>query len=88
MANMKQVDLARSLSKSSVHVSQAAASLSGAQQVVLTIELESEGTDFHTVFRNQKVALNRNKDLLIASIVRNLATRGFVLQEQVISYFS
>lgn len=52
------------------------------------IELESEGTDFHTVFKNQQVALNSSKDLLVSSIVANLAIRGFVLKEQVISYFS
>ena len=45
------------------------------------IELESEGTDFHTVFKNQQVALNKDKDLLIQSIVSNLAIRGFVLRE-------
>ena len=52
------------------------------------IELESVGTDFHTVFKNQQVALDKNKDLLIFSIVQNLAVRGFILDEQVISYFS
>ena len=52
------------------------------------LELESEGTDFHTVFKNQSVALNVNRDLLIASIVASLAIRGFDLKDQVISYFS
>jgi len=32
--------------------------------------------------------LSKSKDLLIHSIVSNLAIRGFVLREQVISYFS
>jgi len=62
--------------------------LENAEKERFVIELESEGTDFHTVFKNQQVALNKNKDLLITSIVQNLAVRGFVLREQVISYFS
>ena len=31
----------------------------------LILELESEGTDFHTVFKNQQVTLNSQKDYLI-----------------------
>jgi len=52
------------------------------------IELESEGTDFHTVFKNQLIAINDKNDLLINSIMANLAIRGFVLQNQVLSYYS
>lgn len=52
------------------------------------IELQSVGTDFHTVFKNQQVALNTDKNLLIQSIVTNLSIRGFSLKDQVISYFS
>ena len=52
------------------------------------IELESQGTDFHTVFKNQLVSLNADKDLLVHSIMTILEVRGFVLREQVISYFS
>ena len=54
----------------------------------LVLELESEGTDFHTVFKNQQVNINVEKDLLISSIVTSLAIRGFDLKDQVISYFS
>ena len=52
------------------------------------IELEAEGRDFHTVFKNQQVAVNQNKDLLVSSIVSNLKIRDFVINEQIISYFS
>ena len=53
------------------------------------IELESEGSDFSTVFKNQPIALNHSQDLLIQSIMTNLKARGFVLNdEQFISYFS
>ena len=76
---MKQVDTARSLSHSA-QISQAA-SFEHNETERFVIELESEGTDFHTVFKNQQVALNKNKDLLIQSIVSNLAIRGFVLRE-------
>lgn len=88
MSNMKQVDMARLQSQSSFHALQVAASLESAVKENVAIELKSEGTDFHTVFKNQQVALNKNKDLLVKSIVENLAARGFFLQEQVISYFS
>ena len=53
------------------------------------IELESEGSDFSTVFKNQPIAVNQSQDLLIQSIMTNLKARGFVLNdEQFISYFS
>ena len=52
------------------------------------IELESQGTDFHTVFKNQLVSVTAEKDLLVNSIQTILEVRGFVLREQVISYFS
>ena len=45
------------------------------------IELESQGTDFHTVFKNQLVSLDSNKDLLVNSILTILEVRGFVLRE-------
>ena len=37
------------------------------------LELESEGTDFQTVFKNQQVAVNAKNDLKIDSIVAILA---------------
>ena len=52
------------------------------------IELESQGTDFHTVFKNQSVSLTSSQDLLVNSIMSILEVRGFILREQVISYFS
>ena len=52
------------------------------------LELESEGTDFQTVFKNQQVAVNAKNDLKIDYIVAILASRGFVLKEKVLSYFS
>lgn len=54
----------------------------------LILELESDGTDFHTVFKNQQVAKTLKQDYLIGSIVSNLAIRGFDLKDQIISYFS
>ena len=54
----------------------------------LIIELESEGTDFHTVFKNQMIAKNGKNDYLVKSIVENLSIRGFDFKNQVISYFS
>jgi len=58
------------------------------EQRKFVIELESQGTDFHTVFKNQNISMTENKDLLVNSIVRCLDVRGFVLKEQIISYFS
>ena len=57
-------------------------------QTRLIIELESQGTDFHTVFKNQLVGMSINGDLLVNSIMSILEVRGFILREQVISYFS
>lgn len=47
----------------------------------LVLELESEGTDFHTVFKNQLVAKTPENDYFIQSIVINLAIRGFDLKD-------
>ena len=86
MKNMKSVDIARS--NQSNPASNATPNYDNVETERYVIELESEGTDFHTVFKNQQVGLSKSKDLLVTSIVSNLAIRGFVLREQVISYYS
>ena len=88
MTNMKKVDMARSHSQTAGQHMSASESLENYPTERFVIELESEGTDFHTVFKNQQVAVDKSGDLIIRSIVDNLAIRGFVLREQVISYFS
>ena len=44
--------------------------------------------DYWTVFKNLQVTVNDNNDLLVRSIVVNLAIRGFALRDQVLSYKS
>ena len=87
MKNMQKVDAARQMLSPRAKPQQTML-CEDIQTERFVIELESEGTDFHTVFKNQQVAVNQNKDLLIHSIVANLKIRGFILNEQVISYFS
>jgi len=81
---MRRVDAARRVALSSME----SACLESFGQERFVIELESQGTDFHTVFKNQLVSLDANKELLVNSIITILEVRGFVLREQVISYFS
>lgn len=82
MRNMWKVDSARQL------CAPANTGLGETQQARFIIELESQGTDFHTVFKNQMISLTAKKELLVNSIMHILEVRGFILREQVISYFS
>ena len=52
MSNMKSVDIARSHSLSAGQHMSANESLENHPTERFVIELESEGTDFHTVFKN------------------------------------
>ena len=90
MKNMQKVDAARQIQITSPKATaQPHSNLSDNNQTErFVIELEAEGRDFHTVFKNQQVAVNQNKDLLVSSIVSNLKIRDFVINEQIISYFS
>ena len=45
------------------------------------LELESDGTDFHTIFKNQHIVSNEEGDLLLHSVLANLAIRGFILKD-------
>jgi len=82
MSNMHKVDTNR---KEQIL---AATITDNAKTVRYTIELEADGTDYHTIFKNQVIVVNQNNDLLLHSIMANLAIRGFVLREQVISFYS
>ena len=82
--NMLKIDVARAQQNTSSIL----AVLHQHTQERFTIELESQGTDFHTVFKNQLLSLTENKDLLVTSVVAILEVRGFVLKDQVISFFS
>ena len=82
MSNMQKVDIDR---KKQI-IAATVADYAPTERYIL--ELEAEGTDFQTIFKNQLVVVNSEKDLLLHSIVANLAIRGFVLHEQVISFFS
>ena len=74
MKNMQKVDAARQIQITSPKVTaQPQTNLSDNNQTErFVIELEAEGRDFHTVFKNQQVAVNQNKDLLVSSIISNL----------------
>ena len=81
---MKKVDAARCMGSPRGGKGSSSNGRSGNSSVTterFIVELESVGTDFHTVFKNQEVALNAKKDLLIHSIVTNLAIRGFSLRD-------
>ena len=82
MSNMQKVDFNR---KEQI---KAATVTENAKTERFTLELQSEGTDFHTVFKNQLIVVNSSNDLFVHSVVANLAIRGFSLREQVISFFS
>lgn len=85
LRNMKKIDQARNMPSPGSKPQKVSTDAPTARY---TIELESEGKDFHIVFKNQEVALSAAKDLMISSIVATLAIRGFVLREQVLSFFS
>ena len=78
MRNMKKIDEARNMPSPGRKGQQLPTDAPTAR---FTIELESEGKDFHIVFKNQEVALSATKDLVLQSIVTTLAIRGFVLRE-------
>jgi len=44
-------------------------------------KLELEGKDFCTMFKEMKIMVNSNNDLIVHSIVANLALRGFEIDD-------